>query len=363
MSDVFAVVAGDLHLRPKLWMRYPSIRDDTLIAFQDLVEFAVESSASVLVLPGDIFDPPTSQILDFYQRTVEPFPGKILTLQSQHDYADPSWVSVRGILGQDINEELVKIDGTTFYGLEHRSRIRVEAAMDHVPEVDFLVCHQLALPCVPYDNWDLNPEWIPERVSQVLLGDLHQQVGFDLPSGGTGYYTGTMVPTRRDEIDNGHGFLVISSELEVRQVPYKRGRYFGRIKVSTEEGLAELESSDMPGRAICKMVSSEAPQHLELDPAIFVDYNPHLDDVRRQVDRFVDRAEKLGVKCIAEPSISPAPGEEEIKGGQIGVDLLEIVDEEVEDPEVQQLLRELLRDCRTDTIEKFKQEHYEEICP
>lgn len=349
MRNVFAVVAGDLHLRPKLWQRYPSIRDDTLIAFHHLVEFAIETGAEALILPGDIFDPPTSEVMDFYQRTVDPFPGEILTLQSQHDHSDPSWISVHGIKGRDINEELVEIGGATFYGLEHRSRARVEEAMKHVPEVDFLVCHQLALPCVPYENWDLNPEWIPEHVSQALLGDLHQQAEFDLPSGGKGYYTGTMVPMRRNEIGNGCGCLVISPELEVSRNIYGEGRHFERLQVTDEGNLEMLERWAPPME----------PPSTKLDPVIFVDYNPRINGIGSRVGQFKARLEQLGLICITEPSISS--GEEEVEEVHAGVDLLEIVNEEIDDPQVQQLTGTLLQDCRPDTIRRFKEEHFEAL--
>lgn len=340
------VVTGDVHLSSSIWMRHPRIRGDAEKGFQFVVDWASERDADALILAGDIMDPPSSKNLDLYHKILGDFPGLVAGIQGQHDHADPSWLSVEGVRDMDINNEAVDINGITFYGVEYQPRVALACALEGVPPIDFLVMHQLAEPCIDFGSADFNPEQIPQHVQAAVCGDLHQQTEFSLSSGGKGYYTGSLTPRNRREIGNGHGFLVIDDNKQVRRINYT-GRMFDRLILEEEEDFERLAAAKEKLHRRCGM-----------PPALFVDFNPDLSGSREKLNEF--KSNNPDMIVVVKPR--PQKGADASKGSAIAsVDLESGISEAVDDPLTEEFLVNVTSHPSLETIDKFREQHFEGV--
>lgn len=348
------IVIGDAHIKSRIWMRHPVV-GDAVLAFRSAVDYAKSIEADVIVLAGDICDPVNTENLDHYHEALSGFQGEIIGIQGQHDWAIPSLLSVKDVRGADIHLERVEAAGFTFCGIENSPKDRLRGFLEEVPPVDFLVLHQLAKPCMEI-GWDLDPAWIPPHVGCVLCGDLHKALEFDIPSGGKGWYTGSLIPTKKPEIGEVQSFLQIEDDGSIsrrRMTTRSFARYVLDNRDEADRLIADASSQSihMPPVSICGTT---------LLPVMFVDYNPEIPGIREALALVEGILSHQSVQIICEPKGSVQ------KGQQQTVDLLasrmqDLVSEVEDDPEIQELLVNLLSDCRKETIDAWRQAHHTEL--
>ncbi len=268
------VIISDSHLKPRIKQKY-NIEGDTIRAFKRAVGFAIENNASAIVLAGDTFDPVTSYITSIYQDIISEFPNPVYAIVGQHDHHIPSWFSVKGIVGEDIDQKMIQIEDCTLYGLKNRSKFKIKELLPTVPKVDFLIMHQLFRSVVPEQFWDCDPNWIPDHVRCVISGDYHSAESFSTPGDNTGYYVGNLVPMSKKEIGGVRSFLTIDGG-EVNRIEMIPDRKFFRVHIESEEDFDQIDVLDL--------------EHTEFAPFVYLEYNRGLDGI----DKIINRLEDLG---------------------------------------------------------------------
>ena len=232
------VFVADVHLREWIWQKQRNIQGDTFIAFEQVVTFAVENDAAAIILGGDTFDPPNPKSITKYENALEKFKGLVYGIDGQHDRANPSWLSVPCIRGEDIHERSVVIDEFTFYGIRGLPPSKVLEAVSVVPRgTDFLVMHQLLEGAI-LKKYDLKKEWLPEHVRVTLLGDFHSAQQTDVP-GGIAIYNGSLVPLKISEINGGGRFITVEEDGSLISHPLK-GREIHKVKLEKLDDLDVL---------------------------------------------------------------------------------------------------------------------------
>jgi len=337
------VAAGDIHLKPLIWKGRRLIVDDTFVAFRCFVDFAIKREASSILLCGDIFDPPDSRSINEYQIAMAKYKGEVYGIDGNphHDQSDPPWLAIPEIRGEYIHKKKVTIDGKTFYGLRNMSREVLQEELAQVPPVDFLVMHQLAksLRGVIH-SWNLDESWIPSHVKTVISGDWHKADTFPIPSGGLGYYTGSMVPLKKPELSNPHGFLVIEGDtVTYWTIP---GRRFFVADCTTEAEL--LKKLGKIGRKLKKAQAID----LVLTPAVFVSY--HIDIINAQ-KILTDFEEAYSIIVDASPSV--VEGDQPLVVNE-AVPIDHLVSRFTHTKEAEQLTLRLLQVCKRSTIDNFR---------
>lgn len=352
---VRAVVIGDAHIKSRIWLRHPII-GDAIFAFERAIRWGASNGAELIVLAGDICDPVNTENLDHYHRSLSRAPdARVIGIQGQHDWASPSLLSVLDVRGEDIHREIVEAAGFTFYGIENTPKDRLRVLLDDVPPVDFLVLHQLATPCQPI-GWDLDPAWIPPHVGTVLCGDLHAQMEFDIPSGGKGWYTGALIPTRKGDVERTHSILAIEDDGSVRRVALP-GRAFIHRVIDSEESIEKLaaEVSD-PEFALPTVRILQ----FDLLPVVFIDYDPAIANVREEIARIEGVLKAFSAQVICEPTGAPKDIPQQSLD-LMSVRMQDLVSEVEDDPIVQDLLVSILNDCRRETIDAWRKKHFPEM--
>ncbi len=358
------VVIGDAHLKSKLW-RSRSLEDDAFVAFEQAIRFATQHDAEAIIFPGDTFDPVTSAHMARYQEIMELYDGPVLGIQGQHDYADPCWFQVGGIAGDDLHGVKTSINDVSFYGIENQPRHRVKDLLEEVPPVDFLVLHQLEKSCIPYNNWDLDASWIPDHVGAVLIGDLHQQVGFDFPGGGPALYTGSLVPGKIDEIENDHGFLAVYRQDEKDRItgaPDAQTNKFLFVRQKEEVRYMIRRQAVSEAQAAGLLLETERQmliQHADdpLAPVLFLKF-ASTDSIRQHVQEEKDWCAENGIICIAETTARYKKDETIEATIPTDLDMASIVSQATDNSQVQQLVTGLLKKPEQETINTFKRDQF-----
>lgn len=180
------VFAADLHLAANTWKRLPSVCGDSYRAFEQIVSYCADHKDRVaaLVLGGDIFDskPDSSDVSCFLKgvRLLTKLGIRICAIQGQHGRnRELPWTS--------IDPYVLWLHGTTFElpgptviaGVDNMPPDELQARIKALdPAVDILVLHQKCKGCLPdigdQVSWDFDPDWLPEHVKLVLLGDVHK---------------------------------------------------------------------------------------------------------------------------------------------------------------------------------------------
>lgn len=336
---------GDAHLKKRIWTDL-KVEGDAYRAFSQAVQESMDADG--IVLAGDIFDPPNSESIDEYGKALKDYPGRVVGVQGQHGLANPPWLEVEGLRGENIHRKTVEIGGVTLYGVENQPRHRMKEELERVPEgTDILVLHQLADPCLPYRG-TLDPGWIPEYIENVVIGDLHQQTTFEIP-GGRAYYTGSLIPCNTREVENTQGYLVYEDgEFSYRTVEV---RPFEVFTVSEEDDLEELQEANFFSECMG-----------EHQPVLFIKFDRTIPGIKKAVKKQKDILRDEGILCFYRALDVDSDDEEdaEVEIPDDGL-LIPQAREEASSKEQETLLETVLRSPTGESLHSFQQKHYPEV--
>ena len=178
--------AADLHMDPLIWKGEPEIRGDAHRSWAQIVDIARDRKVEAMVLGGDIFDrhPPPETVECFLSglRLLEQAKIMVLAIQGQHGRSRQlPWTSIDPYV-IDLNaRKYEEVGPFVISGYDNMppNQLREQlGALDN--RVNVLVLHQMVRGMVPNfggrEIWDCDPEWVPEWVKLVLLGDYHSPV-------------------------------------------------------------------------------------------------------------------------------------------------------------------------------------------
>ena len=233
------VAMGDTHLHPNAWASMPQVKWDTYNSFEQIVDYAIEHKAEMIVLPGDVFDThPPADTVAFFLRQVDKLKAVgigLCTIQGQHGRtrSGTPWPQISPYVTNLEGERTycTRLTKVGFAGLDNRppEELREELhSMVDEPDIKILFLHQMCRGLVPeiHTAWDLDPSWVPPTVELVIMGDYHQPIDCHYPReehGGSTrfYYTGSAAMMSIDEPPE-KSFLVIDEKtFKVTRVPLK----------------------------------------------------------------------------------------------------------------------------------------------
>lgn len=337
MADTKILVFGDLHLKKRINKNF-NVENDTINEFRKVI-YEYKGKVENIILCGDTFDPVVPDIMDEYQQIIEDTGFKVHAITGQHDRTEFSWFDVHGIYAEDINEKVVEIEGFKFYGLQYRSQYLIRQALENVPEeADFLVLHQAVNSLAPPHAGDLDAHWLPKNLKGVLVGDLHYAEDFDIPGDSKGYYTGTLVPLRKNEVGNPHGYLTIDSDGKVEKVYTKPERKFYVFKVESESGMDALDG---------------LAHNPNFPSFIYLDYNPELPGIYDKMKQLKQQGSIINAKPLS--NYIDIDGEEEIEF-RPSDSIKEVITQEARMKESGILMERLSESPTKGTIETFRNE-------
>lgn len=183
-----AVVTSDCHLALRTWQSRPTLAGDSVYAFQQIVDLAIERGLPVIAA-GDVIDKQRngSLVIDNLGRMLRQLGRHRLRLyfiQGQHDLQPVPWLSAIG--GRDhaiwVHDQCFKLGGIVFQGFDWSpaDKLAKYLAEEIQPDTDVLVLHQVV------HEWmggvtatEMSFTQIPERVEMVIIGDYHEKTGVE----------------------------------------------------------------------------------------------------------------------------------------------------------------------------------------
>jgi len=338
------IIAGDTHLKRYLWYSLRAVQYDTFFAFEQIISYAREHNAEALILAGDIHDPITTESLKFYQEQTHGLQDRIFAIDGEHDRAEPPWISVPKINGENLDQTLIEVDGHYIWGIRQQSRASVTRDLTKIPkQADVLIMHQFLDAVAPVPSaGNLDENLIPEHIRWCFMGHCHAPCTVEIP-GGRAYYTGSTVPQKCDEFSFAHSFLVFEDGKVRRQL--LEGRRFYRVRCETPGDLENLVSYLEAG------CPSNAESYRGLPSVLFLEYNVSLHNVSQLLTDL--RAQFQKVIFHMRPFLQTQDGQAG-RPIQIGKTMEELVSQNTDDPDLQGLLIGLLREGDRRPIDEFR---------
>lgn len=299
---------SDTHLHPTIWDDLPEVWGDTYRAFDQVCLRAVEDEdVTAVFLGGDVFDrQPESCAMECFLRNIirlQEVRKPVYAIQGQHgkvrtrgrDDVVPwpsvhSWVQKMGKTPYGIFPKIYAI------GIDHCGPDDLQKALSNVQKkVSVVFVHQMIKGGVPLikdvQNWDLDPEWVPEHVKLVLAGDLHIPAEFNIP-GGKLIYNGSTCLRSIDEPEEKY-YTLVDENLNFERVLIN-SRTFKRASVFTDKSFQQ---------------AIEAAGKMPPDSVLHVRYDPRIEGVEKKLR---NSNESMYFKFVPSPVLNSVVGEEEL---------------------------------------------------
>jgi DNA repair exonuclease SbcCD nuclease subunit len=180
------VSTADLHLREDFLACLPEVRGDAYHSYRQIIDYCLKEGAQALVLAGDVFDgQPSSMDVHVFLEGVMKLKEKdivVCAIQGQHGHGRLPWTSIHPcVIDLNLVNDPHEIEPGVFIdGYDIRPPDELKKVLKKVKKkTNVLALHQMAKGCLPdiegVQNWDYDPEWCPDHVRLVLLGDYHDQ--------------------------------------------------------------------------------------------------------------------------------------------------------------------------------------------
>ena len=188
MSEFFAAVFGDVHLKDKIYRNRP-MYGDSYFVFNAAIDIAIENEVKVVILPGDILDKQSNNSKPITQLKagldkLDAAGIQVAYIQGQHCMADPPWPSVSKN-AVHLHRNSIEVDGYTITGIDFQAKENLQDELSWVSETlkadpakTILVMHQVWSPwmpdfALPQGHLDDVSGFIPE-LGLLVTGDLHE---------------------------------------------------------------------------------------------------------------------------------------------------------------------------------------------
>lgn len=149
-SKPLGLFFADAHLDTGAWANRPALRDDSLMSFRYVCNYAVTNNIPHVFGAGDLIDikKPPPEVVQFVREQLSLLEASnchFHFIQGQHEYSpDLPWFCAIHDWPVWINERHVDIDGVVVYGMDWRTLDKVQTALDNIPpSADLLLMHQV----------------------------------------------------------------------------------------------------------------------------------------------------------------------------------------------------------------------------
>lgn len=361
------ISASDTHLSETIYVGLPQMRGDSYRSLDQICAHTVASKASALILAGDVFDsqPSPLDVECFLHNlsTLKQARIKVYAIQGQHGHDEKlPWTSIdRYVI--DLDHKVFELEPGVFCAgfdtlppdeLQHEL-----AKLD--PKANLLVLHQMAKGIFGQEKdgeqaWNFDPQWVPDTVKLVLLGDYHNKCQLSRYAVGKApmYYHGSTCMQSIDETPEKVFFEVryqapmpligpnpADNSFLVKTVPLQTRPYHNFLVMSDDTYSA----------------ARSGIEKAEPDSLVHVKYDPRIGAVEEGCRKANDRCHflfrLLPIKDVCEVSI------ENLKGISLETCLAAAVDPQ-QDPEFYGFVLSLLKSKKPkETLEALKAKYLE----
>jgi len=143
-----ALFFADSHLDLGAWANRPSLRGDSMHAFEHIVREAIHRKVSAIFAAGDLIDvrKPPSDVIEFIRNKMSWLEKNSIPfyyIQGQHEFATPPWFSAIHDWPIWLDGTSVEVNGIRVRGLDWTPADRLSEALAGIHNVDILVAHQV----------------------------------------------------------------------------------------------------------------------------------------------------------------------------------------------------------------------------
>lgn len=286
------VFTADLHLFPCAWASMPKVWGDTYNSFNQIIDYCVANKPQALVLGGDIFDahPDPFTVRTFLTGVTKlcNMGIPVLAVQGQHARdRNLSWTNVIDCVVELGTIPSYKVGPYVIGGIDNKTPVDLEEALKKLdPAVNLLVLHQAAKGALGERDgqqcWNFDPEWVPDHVRLVLMGDIHStwethkksKLGRIIPMA----YSGSIAMQSIDESPN-KSFMVVKPDFTYERIPLST-RPFLALKLLYISELEEKEPAKQKA-ANDNLVANAAAELKKLpdDALVVIRYDPRIENV------------------------------------------------------------------------------------
>lgn len=343
------VFAADLHLDTHIWSNTPEVQGDAFDAAAQVFNHTVHSKAKALVLGGDIFNRhPTSEVVRFWlvaMKALKDAGIKVYAIQGQHGRTANGvpWHSIENSC-MDIHRQTIPIfNGVNLFALERMPGVMLKEHLDELKDrkdIQVLVLHQLLKGTVPdiqgSDSWDLDPDWVPEHIKLVLLGDLHEPLEIQPRLTKFIYNGSTCLRSISEPSDK--SFLVVKEDLSVERIPLST-RVFKTYVIFAESQL----------KAAVDNIVALPPKSVA-----YIKYDPRVEDVESKVRKACEKSSSIPLfRTVV--TMTEEVGQVDIPEKVTLEGCLDLVMDRAKEPEVFSFAKELLTGVSSmDAIDTFR---------
>ena len=353
MNKPLALIASDLHLKPKTWRHRPIV-GDSYYAWEQIQEEAIRSGVNFVILAGDLLDRQIngSEPIIKLQQGIEKlgFAGiKTLFIQGQHEYQEFPWASLSkhahhlAFAGVDIGPFWVE-------GIDYQSKETFRRELEECSEMgdqDILVMHQVwldwmgerALPQGSFSD-------VREIAPKLITGDLHESrlewfddKSLQILSPGSTCMQSVAEPLQKYMyyLSEGDDGLPEFEPVELKSRPVVRLEK----KLETPEDVNDVmgKIEDEFARVFDYADANKLPEEI-CTPIFHFTYSHNIADEVRRIENFLDGRAHLFWKEIPTMTADDVYSEE-FKAGDAAT-MADMLRDEVDDEKVRNLSERLL---------------------
>ena len=309
------LMTADWHARRKdqVWVRHDRLRGDTAFGIQQVYDIAIKNAVSGVFLLGDIAESAaqhsdTIHLLREFLDKCEQNRIDVFYVQGQHEFAHPPLLSAMHPWPIHVHNRTVDLGSCIAYGLDYQTPANVQDALRLMPaETTCLLTHQVWKEYMGENRGYAALEWLPDRVTHVFTGDLHQHRQDT-------FGTRQMVspgPLCAQEIreTEGKGVWLLEEDGQIRDIPL-RTRQFYRLRIENDYELQKfLQHWDVcPWRIPQAVVPPEIASNV-----VQVQYSTDIKDVAKQLESVLQPEVHLFLEPFEKRVIDGNPDEEALR--------------------------------------------------
>ncbi len=316
-DNVIAIAASDFHIDEYAWSDRPTIRGDSMWAFEWVVKLAIENQLPIIAA-GDILDKQlnNANVTGFVKSQLDMLSeagrSTVYFIQGQHDLQPLPWlVNLNWItrwldgLGHTINlrKHLSGPCEARVHGIDWTPADKIQAKLDAIPPgTEIVVMHQVTKQLMeelgPIKTFELDATKIP-HATLLILGDFHRTRTKKVV-GASGQNLTIISPgsTNMRSIDEPaeKNVVLIKSDLstEFMRIPTRPKFEFN---ITDESELESFTGSIDRKAELLRQQPTELPEHIR-KPLVWVKFNAEIPGAYNRIREAVGECGHLFTKCL-----------------------------------------------------------------
>tara|TARA_R110002020_G_scaffold276042_7_gene491277 strand:- start:1560 stop:2696 length:1137 start_codon:yes stop_codon:yes gene_type:complete len=356
MSKPLALIASDLHLKPKTWRHRPIV-GDSYYAWEQIQEEAIQCGVGFVILAGDLLDRQIngSEPIIKLQQGIEKLGEndiKTLFIQGQHEYQEFPWASLSAH-AHHLAADGVEIGPFWVEGIDYQSKETFRRALEECSEMgdqDILVMHQVWLDwmgerALPQGSFQHVRDLAPS-LKTLITGDLHESrlewydnKSLQLLSPGSTCMQSVAEPLQKYMyyLSEGDDGLPEFERVELKSRPFVRWEKKLETSEDVDDVVGKIE--DEFARVFDYADANKLPEEI-CTPIFHFTYSHEVADEVRRIEKLLDDRAHLFWKEM--PAVVEDKAHMETLEMGVSATMADMLREEVDDEKVRNLSERLL---------------------